>query len=387
MQCFRILFDGHSYDVGRQGTTSFIFSLIDGLLTLDKGVPAHKIEIHFASATPLPAYLHELGVKWHRIDTRFLIRNTLGLPMLSLRINPDVTISQYVCPIFVRGKSCVVIHDVLFLDFPSFFSFSYILSKAFLFFASAHISSTILTVSNYSRDRLSVLFLMKKKSIYVCPNSTPFSLAANPPPLSAQPSDVGPINLIYVARLELRKRHEWIIELFNALNKLSLDFHITVVGSGPRSSYANGLRNAYKACRLKLTHLEEISTSSLESFYRASDLLVYPSLAEGFGIPVIEAASLGLPVVMPFGTVYDELAQHCISIRFDPVSFESFLGGVLSAISNLSKLTRRSRDQAGTVSRVFSSANQAAYFMSALYPDFFDLKLDASPCIREVSSE
>ncbi|MBI2732986.1 MAG: glycosyltransferase family 4 protein [Aquabacterium sp.] len=61
-----------------------------------------------------------------------------------------------------------------------------------------------------------------------------------------------------------------------------------------------------------------LSDAQLSSWYRRAERFWYPSLAEGFGLPVIEAAACGTPVASATGSSLDEVSPPG-SLRFDPV--------------------------------------------------------------------
>lgn len=80
------------------------------------------------------------------------------------------------------------------------------------------------------------------------------------------------------------------LRIFKAL--VGLDVELTIVGhlSPPQV-------NALNVCNLSYSNVEDVSAQEIIELYRSSALLVFPSLYEGFGLPIIEAQALGIPVV------------------------------------------------------------------------------------------
>lgn len=70
---------------------------------------------------------------------------------------------------------------------------------------------------------------------------------------------------------------------------------------------------------------------ALPALYRGADVYVYPSLFEGFGIPVVEAMACGTPVVCSNHPSLDE-ACGTVAVRVDPLDPESIAGGIAEAL-------------------------------------------------------
>lgn len=80
----------------------------------------------------------------------------------------------------------------------------------------------------------------------------------------------------------------------------------------------------------------------LEALYAGAEAFCFPSLAEGFGFPVLEAMAQGVPVVTSSGTSTEELAGDA-GVLVDPLSEESIAGGITSILED-DALARRLRE-------------------------------------------
>jgi glycosyltransferase involved in cell wall biosynthesis len=79
-----------------------------------------------------------------------------------------------------------------------------------------------------------------------------------------------------------------------------------------------------------VTHLSELDTASLQALYRHASCLLYLSLAEGFGLPLIEAMSMGAPIIASNRTSIPEVVGDAGSI-VDPENSDE----VVSALADL----------------------------------------------------
>lgn len=366
----KLLFDAHTFDMEPQGTSTFLAGLINALpVVLARHFPGVELEIHCAAASAAHvANFIKVPHTFHLIKTGFVTRNVLGLPKLARRINAYVVISQYVRPLWVPRHSASIIHDLLFLDFPEQFSARYRISRQILFGLSARFSSKVFTVSEYSRDRIAAIYKIDGKAISILPNAID-AAARKPAPEAGTAPDNKPVQLLYVARLEQRKRHEWCVRAFEELQQDGCDVQLTLIGGGG-GDYANHLRQELAALSIehggRLTHLEGISQARLQSAYAIADVFLFPSLGEGFGIPVIEAAAHGVPCVVTNGSALSELSDFYAGASFKPDDYLQFLHTIHHIIDHLDEYKAAAHANLAKVTGYFSWDVTAQRFVTSV---------------------
>ncbi len=89
----------------------------------------------------------------------------------------------------------------------------------------------------------------------------------------------------------------------------------------------------------------EIPDAELAALYRGARCVLYPSLYEGFGLPVLEAMACGAPVVTSAGTVMEEVAEDA-AVLVDPLDVEAIAAGIREATERHDELVARGRERA-----------------------------------------
>jgi len=332
---FSIFFDCHTFDIGWQGTTTYLAGIINSLHKAVE-IKAPNLDLNIICAAndkaAVDRYL-DVNYKFEKIRTNFIPRNTIDIPYAVYKTNPDLVVSQYVRPFFSSRPTLSIIHDVLFLDYPDNFSWLYRFSRKFLFGWSARKSNHISTVSTYSAERIAYHLGVNKNKIIVIPN------AVNPAFINnkrIRNTNDTTFQLLSVSRLERRKRHEWGIDALDALSNKGIRAAYTIIGSGD-DAYAQELNAAVREARKRGLNVEiksGLALSELVQEYSDADLFICPSVAEGFGIPLIEAAAAGIPCVSTSGGALAELGEEFAGCMVSPEDHTGFINAVCEIESN-----------------------------------------------------
>jgi glycosyltransferase involved in cell wall biosynthesis len=114
---------------------------------------------------------------------------------------------------------------------------------------------------------------------------------------------------LMVGTFEPRKGHAQVLEAFDGLWKKSSNINLVIVGK--LGWMLEGLSQHIKQhseLGLRLFWLEGISDEYLEKIYEVSDCLIAASYVEGFGLPIVEAAKHGIPIIARDISVFREVA-------------------------------------------------------------------------------
>ena len=115
--------------------------------------------------------------------------------------------------------------------------------------------------------------------------------------------------LLFVSAINLRKNLMRLVRAFAALRAKTLCAHSLVL-VGPREASYAALKEETERLGLgeRVRFLEKVGQEELNALYREADLFVYPSLLEGFGLPMLEAMTCGVPVLAARASCLPEIA-------------------------------------------------------------------------------
>lgn len=329
----RLLVDCHCFDTGEtQGLNTYIRCLYQSMIKI-----ADDVTFVFA-AQNIPnikrLFGHGKNIEYVRLGNHSrLYRLTVEYPRIIQKHKIDIAHFQYVTPWVTNCKMVVTVHDILFEDYPNFFPLSYRLSRHLLFKQSAKRADLLLTVSDYSRKRISDVYKIPEKDIHITHNgvNTDF-LNTDTKACATYIRKTFGIDryILYVSRFEPRKKQ---VTLLQAYKELRLDRQgIELVLIGIQSIPDPLFNQMYEECSEELkSHihiLNHVPYQELLKWYAAASLFVYPSEAEGFGIPPLEAGACGVPVICNNKTAMEDF---------------TFFGDNLISTDNTSLLNSRIR--------------------------------------------
>lgn len=124
--------------------------------------------------------------------------------------------------------------------------------------------------------------------------------------------------ILCLGSLEERKNALLVVK---AMKKINLDYHLVLVGKS--TSYVGKILDYAQTNDLmsRIHIVQGVKFRELPAFYQMADVFVFPSFFEGFGIPVLEALSSGIPVIAAKGSCLEE-AGGPYSIYVDPTDVD-----------------------------------------------------------------
>ena len=135
------------------------------------------------------------------------------------------------------------------------------------------------------------------------------------------------VRLLFFGRLEPRKRPEWAVQALAAV-RADVDASLVVAGDGRLRDRVERLA-AQLGVADRVRFLGGVDSATRDRLYASADLLVFPSVREGFGLVAAEAHAQGLPVVAIAGQGVDEIVADGGSGRLVPDAPDAFARAIL----------------------------------------------------------
>jgi len=182
---------------------------------------------------------------------------------------------------------------------------------------AAQRSDLIITVSAFTARQVEQLLRVEPSRIRVIHHGT----RAASSPKSAIPKE--PL-ILNVGAIQRRKN---VIRLVEAFEQLGAEWKLTLAGSFGFDSEAARERIERSPRREDIQVLGYVTDSQLEELYQRASILAFPSLDEGFGMPVLDAMARGVPVLTSNVSAMPEVAGDA-ALLVDPSDVESIADGL-----------------------------------------------------------
>jgi glycosyltransferase involved in cell wall biosynthesis len=267
----------------------------------------------------------------------------------------------------VGPPTTVTMHDLIYLHHPE--TTSGVLARGLAQLAPlvARRATRIVTVSEATARDLTDLLGIAADKIDVVPSGPGRAPGAELVPEAELRATLGLGRGPLVLSVSARRPHKNLVRLIEAIGRVP---DAELVLPGYPTAFDDELREAAEeAGAADRVHLcGWIDGGQLEGLYRAATCLAFPSLAEGFGLPVLEAMARGLPVACSNTSALPEVAGDA-ALLFDPESVEAIAGAVAALLRDPAlreRLIGRGREQATHFTWERAAAGTAASYRRAL---------------------
>jgi len=306
----RVGIDLHVVDGIYQGSRSHVIEVFSRVIRI---CPEIEFYLFLEKVDKLPLISPDFSLpNVHLIKMKHanpMKRLCVQLPALQKKYKLDVLHTQYVSPIPSFCKTMITLHDVLFESHPEYFTKAFVLRSKILMRLSSMRAAHIFTVSDFSKGEISNRYAIPDDQITTIYNGVDLGRFYPKDRNDTFSLGGGVLKsgeyILTVGRLAPRKNH---VSLLRAYSQLDTAMPLVIIGQ--RHFSYHDIDDVVSSLHLegKVIFLDSITDSDLASYYRHAALFVYPTWAEGFGMPIIEAMASGVPVVTSNTTSLTEVA-------------------------------------------------------------------------------
>lgn len=361
-----ILVDCHSFDKEKfQGVNTYILELYKEVVPKNQNINYYFCARESSNIRELLNFENSYFIKLK--SKHFLTRMLFEFPRLIKIYNVDFAHFQYKVPLFKRCKEIVTTHDVLFLDYPSFFSKKFTFLSRILYGIALKRAEIIFTVSSYSKKRIAKHYGIQQNKINVTPLGVRVPCNFNMEEKIQLSSKLNiPKNyILYVSRIEPRKNHYEFIQIFIKLTKVYTNIKLILVGS---YTVENPLiRNLINTNSDKIQHYENLENKELDHLYQQALLSVFPSKCEGFGLPPLESIANNCPCVSSNTTAMGDY-QDLMFETFNPEDSKEIYVKLEQA---LEKLHAHREIKLNSLPKKYSWKSAANIYLNSIHHDKF----------------
>jgi glycosyltransferase involved in cell wall biosynthesis len=242
-----------------------------------------------------------------------------------------------------KVPSILTVHDVIPFTFREAQRFFYNLFKYRPKIKKAcRLNDIITTVSEYSKKDISEKVGVPMNKIKVIYNGLrePYPPDKNLEKIIKEKFNIKERFILDVGGIHERKNIVRLIHAFSRLvNQSGYSGKLVITGKVTGAPYQEKMKKicdrAIKETKMegKVIFTNFISEKELDSLFRMADFLIYPSLYEGFGIPILEAMKVGTPVITSNTTAMPEVAGKA-ALFVDPYNIENITATMSKLIND-----------------------------------------------------
>jgi glycosyltransferase involved in cell wall biosynthesis len=299
------------------------------------GVENNDCHFHYFD-TRLPVYIGKN--KFFKLieQFRFIFWKQVILPVKAWSKRCDILFcTDYFVPYVHLGyKTVPVLHDAFFWEYPEHYNRYWLMLFRFLGVSAAKRSAAIIAPTEYAKERILEFMQIERNKIRAIPEA-PKSLGTPPEKKSASANKF----ILHIGTFEKRKNLVRLIEAFSVLRSKGFNDYTLVLGgqSSPKTDMDDtpNIKKAIENHQVAdfVIMPGYISDSDLSYYYKHAEMYIFPSVNEGFGLPILEAFQHDLPVLIADNSCLPEVGADAV-ISFDPYNVDDITNKMALVINN-----------------------------------------------------
>ncbi len=298
---------------------------IDCELFSDKEITTQlkKVHLHAFSGTDIPKRFKK-SVIWQQ----------LLLPRVLKKAKPDLFWSpRHHLPLLGCKEIPMVltIHDLVYRKMPETMKRSNWMLEKILLAASVKRADHIIAISHATKQALIEELNTPENKITVIHSG--YVKFTKQPKIDLTILGINKPFILFLGSMEPRKNIDRLLSAYLALPKELQDQYQLVLAGSKGWKSDNLFKRINALPQEKVIYLGYVDDTQIYNLYKQAKIFAFPSLYEGFGLPILEAMSLGCPVLTSTDSACTEVAGDA-AIVVDPVSIEAIAEGLKKALTD-----------------------------------------------------
>jgi glycosyltransferase involved in cell wall biosynthesis len=338
------------------GIGTYVWELGSALMGLDPPVRLRPFHCRWPTAPPRMWMLEEPPVEVpgsiRTVYPRWDLLGRPGLPgALADASIVHATNPAAIPPAGTGQKLVVTVHDLAFRHFPEMYPREWRWLYEAGLRAAVRRADAVLTPSRSTADDLLARTTLEKERVHVTPLAPSLATTDEDPALVIERLRLPRPYLLHVGTIEPRKNLVRLVRAYRKVAARGLPHALVLTGAAGWRPEALLQELAVDAPGT-VVRTSLLSEEELDAVFRGADAFVYPSVYEGFGLPVVEAMARGVPTVVSTASSLPEVAGDA-ALGVDPNDVDSIARAVERVLTDetlADELRRRGREQAARFS-------------------------------------
>ncbi|MFN8345313.1 MAG: glycosyltransferase family 1 protein [Spirosomataceae bacterium] len=277
-------------------------------------------------------------------STNYAVWEQVQLPRFARKYNLDVLhCTANTAPVFCKIPLVLTLHDVIFLektDKKSSASAYQRYGNMYRSWLVPHVTqkaSQVVTVSQYEKGQIKNQLPLQEEKISVVYNGLSTYFQRKPTEaqvaLVKQRYHLPQRFLLFLGNTDPRKNLKKVLKAFAELAEKQSDIELVITGLSEEVIESELTKQGKLPLRRRIRCIGYVPFYLLPIIYREAEAFLYPSLHEGFGLPILEAMSCGTPVVTSTSTAMPEVAGDAAYL-VNPHDAKDILRGIEAALTH-----------------------------------------------------
>lgn len=302
------------------------------------------------SAVPYLQTIPDLDHRGSGLSAATTYARLVGIALVNRRILPAASLSPKVDLFHTTSllrrhpKKCrltVTIHDATAFLFPELHTPATLKAEHRFFELATRADGVLASSQNTKRDVMRILKIREEKVhvVHLGAARSYFDVTTEAAREAQERYRLKKPYLLFVSTIEPRKNLERLIDAYEQLT-VSLREQFDLVVAGPAGWRSDATMERLRNPRLPgLRYLAYVPERDMPGLFAGATLFVYPSLYEGFGLPVVQAMAAGTPVATTEAGALPEVGGEAVAY-LDPLSASAIAETLTELLTSPTKLQR-----------------------------------------------